>query len=134
MVTVIFAESQKIEDHMFAKAIQWADECPDDEIYWIRDQALEKVPNVDVDLSGKMDALKRIKFMYNRTKASVVCTNMALDESADVAAILCSMPKSIRCDQFGICLASLAHFCNRNGGKAVAVVELWKEVLFACNR
>ncbi|PIC42466.1 hypothetical protein B9Z55_009537 [Caenorhabditis nigoni] len=125
-LSVVFTDSPKIEDHLFAKAIRWADQNPEDVVFWARKKALERIPDVDVDWSSKIRALRRIRFGYNRKNLVLGCINEAIKSSmdSDIAAIFCSLSIPKTCSEMGSLLAALASFCNGNDGRAVVVIDL----------
>ncbi|CAI2348240.1 unnamed protein product [Caenorhabditis sp. 36 PRJEB53466] len=128
-LSVVFTDSPKIEDHLFAKAIRWADQNPNDIVFWARRKALNRIPEIDVDWSSKVAALRRIRFGYNRRNLLLGCIDEAVKGSidCDVAAIICSLSVPKNGSQMGSLLAALAHFCNSNDGRAVAVIDLRRE-------
>lgn len=125
-LSVVFTNSPKIDDHLFAKAVRWAEQNPDDVVLWLRKKTLVKIPTVDVDWSSKVSALRRIRFMYNRKNLLQGCIDEAIKESmgTEVAAMICSMIPPGNGSQMGSLLAALAHFCNGNDGRAVLLIDL----------
>ncbi|EGT34837.1 hypothetical protein CAEBREN_04197 [Caenorhabditis brenneri] len=126
-LSVVFTDSPRIEDHLFAKAIRWADQNPEDIIFWARRKALERIPDVDVDWSSKVRALRSIRFGYNKSNLLRGCIDEAIKMESDIAAIICSIKLPKTCSQMGSLLASLAAFCHGNDGRAVVVIDLREE-------
>ncbi|CAI5445901.1 unnamed protein product [Caenorhabditis angaria] len=129
-LTVIYSEGHDLDSYIFQKAIRWAEQNMDDFVFWMRKQPMDKIPEIDIDWSQKIEALKRLKFLYNSKHLSAACMNTILSDIEDVAAIIIQTDIYQKPPEFGTLLATLAHFCNQKNSKAVVCIDTMRNEFY----